>query len=198
MKKKRKKKKQCQFRVNSIVSTITEDVFYCWGVGWSQRGKVQESWFIPKMPWLFPFLWKLLTKYLSQLSSSTMGMEKEQRFGFVLKAGPVGQRNFKNITVMSGKFQPKDTQQNGQRQNLGSWPQCHSLNNNSTYLVLVSSNCNLLGGFRLWRRFSRAVGNRLDNALQERFPAGISIAPEPAQGDWEEQMTSVSPVEKEA
>lgn len=55
MKGKRKKKKQLQFHVNSIVSTITEDLFYCWGGGWNQRVKVQESWFIPKMRQLFPF-----------------------------------------------------------------------------------------------------------------------------------------------
>lgn len=87
-----------------------------------------------------------------------MGMEKEQWFGFVLKAGPVGQGNFKNMMIMSGKVQPKDTQQNGQRQNLGSWLQCHTLNNTSTYLRVKGSNFFLSalivicwGNFRLWK-----------------------------------------------
>lgn len=167
MKKERKKKKLCQFHVNSIVSTITDDLFYCWGEGWNQRVKVQENWFIPKMPRLFPFPWRSAMKYLPKLSSSTTGMEKEQWSGFVLKVGPVGQRNFKNIMIIPGKVQSKDTRQNGQRQNLGSWLLCHTLNNTSTALIVkgfnffLSSQIVILGwDFRLWKRFWRTVGKQ--------------------------------------
>lgn len=129
------------------------------------------------MPWLFPFLWQLVTKYLSQLSSSTMGMEKEQRFHFVLKAGPVGQRNFKNIMVMSGKLQSKDTWQNGQRQNLQSWLKCHALTTLPPALrvkgfnLFLSAQIVICWGFLgCGKGFQGQRGSRLDNAVQECFP----------------------------